>query len=276
MYDAKSMAGFLSQELDKIDNSRAQNMVEELQPYRVEIRYVPGPKMEFADYGSRHPIYYGQHKLFDSEPGSLGICVRSNRVVPMESTDIKDPKVETLAAMAVRDPGYMRDVEHIKRQADLDQVEKTSELRKLRSCWDELSVISLDRGKLIIRGDREILIPNDRRKQLVDQLHTTHLSYQGMMNLARNKFFWPLYWRRNILAARNARPIQYRIKVSSSGSGRTQPPGCWRAKSNKHDILMVKDSGSGLVLGKLTKNQTTEEAFHGVLEWALCVGISHE
>ena len=62
------MAGFLSQELDKIDNSRAQNMVEELQSYSVEARYVPGLKMEFTDYGSRH----GQHKLFDSEPGSLG------------------------------------------------------------------------------------------------------------------------------------------------------------------------------------------------------------
>ena len=93
-------------------------MVEELQSYSVEARYVPGLKMEFTDYGSRHHISYGQHKLFDSEPGSLGNCVRSNRVVPMESTDIKDPKVETFAAMAVRDPGYMRDVEHIERQAD--------------------------------------------------------------------------------------------------------------------------------------------------------------
>ena len=184
MCDTKSMAGFLSQELEKIDNSRAQSMVEELQPYRIEVRYVPGPKMEFADYGSRHPISHGQHKLFDTEPGSLGICVRSNRVVPM---------VETLAVMAVRDPGYMRDVEHIERQADLDQLEKTSELRQLRSCWDQLSVISLDRGKLIVRGDREILKPSYGRKQLVDQLHTTHLSYQGMRYLARNNssiLFW--------------------------------------------------------------------------------------
>ena len=58
-------------------------MVEELQPYRVEVRYVP--------------------------------VSRSNRVVPMESTYIKDPKVETLAVVSVRDTGYMRNVEYIER-----------------------------------------------------------------------------------------------------------------------------------------------------------------
>ena len=164
-------------------------MVEELQPYPVEVRHVPGAKMELLDHGSRHLISYGQHKLFDFEVGSLGVCVRSNRVIPMESTDIKDPKVETLAAMAVRYSAYMRDVDHVERQTELDKVEKASELRQLRANWEDLSVISLDRGKLIIRGDRENLIPKAGRQQLVDQLHATHLSYQGMRNLARNKFF---------------------------------------------------------------------------------------
>ena len=78
--------------------------------------------------------------------------------------------------MAVRDTAYMRDVDHIERQTDIDKVEKASELRQLRACWDDLSVICLDRGKLIIRGDREILIPKEGRQPLVDQLHATHLS----------------------------------------------------------------------------------------------------
>ena len=41
--------------------------------------------LELLDHGSRNPISYGQHKMFEVEPGSLGICQRSNRVVPMES-----------------------------------------------------------------------------------------------------------------------------------------------------------------------------------------------
>ena len=79
--------------------------------------------------------------------------------------------------MVVRDAVYMRDVEHVERQTDIDKLEKGSELRQLRANWDDLSVICLDRGKLIIRGDREILIPKEARQALVDQLHATHLSY---------------------------------------------------------------------------------------------------
>ena len=124
--DAKSMAGFLSQDLYKIDNTRAQNMAEELQPYNLEVRYVPGPRMEFPDHGSRNPISYGQHKLFNTKVGSLGICIRSNRVL---SVDVKDPKLEILAAVAMEDESYLRDIEHIEQQSELDHVENSSELR---------------------------------------------------------------------------------------------------------------------------------------------------
>ena len=137
--DAQSLGGFLSQDLEKIGNSRAQAMVEEMQPYPVEVRHVPGAKMELLDHGSCNPISYGQHKLFDTEVGSLGACVRSNRVIPMESTDIKDPKVETLAAMAVRDDATMRDVDHVRNHSQLENVEKASELGRLEGVECDLT-----------------------------------------------------------------------------------------------------------------------------------------
>ena len=107
----------------------------------------------------------------------------------MDSIDVRDPKVETLAAMATRDPSYQNAIEHVEMQTDPDKIEKTSELRQLRASWDELSVVTRDRGKLIVRGDREILIPQEGRKALVDQLHLTHLSYRKMKSLAKNNFF---------------------------------------------------------------------------------------
>ena len=233
---------------------------------------------------SRNPIPYGQHKLFDTEVGSLGICVHSNRAL---SIDVKDPKVEILAAVAMEDDNYLREIEHIEQQSDLEHVEKSSDLRQLRSCWDELSVVTLERGKLIIRGDKEILIPKESRKELIDQLQLTHLSYQGMRNLARNKFFWP----------------------GMSSSLEKKYPGCKAGKTNSiyhHDkahqvipeglnllapgvqisidfclynnqnILMVKDRVAGLIWGKLTNNQTSDEVFRAVMEWAYHVGIPHE
>ena len=55
----------------------------------------------------------------------------------------------------MEDQGYLRDIEHIEQQSNLDHLEKDSELRQLRSCWEDLSVVSLDNGKLILRGGKE-------------------------------------------------------------------------------------------------------------------------
>ena len=68
--DAEGLGGFLSQDMEKIGNSRAQAMVEEMQVYPIEVVHVPGAKMELLDHGSRNPISYGQHKVFDAEAGS--------------------------------------------------------------------------------------------------------------------------------------------------------------------------------------------------------------
>ena len=50
---------------------------------------MPGKKMEVPDFGSRHPIFFKDHELFETEAGSLGICVLSGRVL---SFDVKEPQ----------------------------------------------------------------------------------------------------------------------------------------------------------------------------------------
>ena len=87
--------------------------------FPIDVVHVPGVKMELLDHGSRYPISIGQHKEFEAEAGTLGICHRSNRVSPMESCDVKDPKVELLAAMALQDEDYRKDVDHVKNQSKL-------------------------------------------------------------------------------------------------------------------------------------------------------------
>ena len=99
--DCEGLARFLAGDMEKITNKRARAMAEEIQIYPLEVIHVPGAKMGLIDHGSRHPISFGQHKQFETEAGDLGICERSNRITPMESSDVKDPKVEILAAMAM-------------------------------------------------------------------------------------------------------------------------------------------------------------------------------
>ena len=44
--------------------------------------------------------------------------------------------------------------------------------------------------KLVIKNSHKILIPKLARKEMLRELHSTHLSVQGMKRLARNKFWW--------------------------------------------------------------------------------------
>ena len=103
--------------------------------------------------------------------GVTCLNTRSNRV---QSTDLKDPKVEIVAGIAVRDNVYQNNVDHTENQDILNLIHKSSELKQLVSDWEKLSVVSLDSGKLILRNN-EIRIPKEARAELVNQLHLTHL-----------------------------------------------------------------------------------------------------
>ena len=78
-------------------------MVEDLKPYNLEVKYVPGSQTEVADYGSRNPALQGSHELFASAPGPPGISMRSCRVM---SLDCMDPKVQLLAKASSQDDLY--------------------------------------------------------------------------------------------------------------------------------------------------------------------------
>ena len=83
------------------------------------------------------------------------------------------------------------DIWYVEKQIDCSHIDKSSELRQLRSCWDDLSVCTLDSGTLIIRNVVEILIPPAACQELFCELHSVHIhiSDVGMRDWPTNKFF---------------------------------------------------------------------------------------
>ena len=130
--------------------------------------------MESPYYGSRFPISHENHELFETYIDSLGIYVRSRRVM---SFDVRDLKIKNLARIDSQDQNYHRDIAYVEQHVDIEHISKESELRQLRSCWDDLRICYLDNdnGKLIIRNGVEILIPKAARQDLVQELHLEFL-----------------------------------------------------------------------------------------------------
>ena len=122
-------------------------------------------------------------------------------------------------------------------------------------------------------------------RESIDQLHLTYLSYQGMRNMARNKFFWSgmsSSLEKKYLGCKACKTdsISHHDKAVIPEGLNLLAPGEQISIDfcvfNNQNILMVKDRVSGLIWGKLTKNQTSDEAFRGVMEWAHRVRIPHE
>ena len=283
--DAKNMGSILAQDLDKISNPREQKMVERLMPYNITVHHVPGKETEVADFGSRHPAQEGSHEMFDTEPGRLGIMVRSRRVM---SLDVVDPKVEILAAMASRDLNYLKMIENIQAETDKKHLPADSELKMLRGCINDLSTHVTETGfSLIVRRGCEILIPREGRQELVNQLHSSHLSTREMINLARGKFFWPSMAKQLAAAYDGCESCKVNSMTKPTKEYNVIPqslsmiaPGeqilldfCQFARKQ---IMVIKDRVSGYFWAKVCKDQTTNSAVGAVVECSHRYGLPHE
>ena len=77
-------------------------------------------------------------------------------------------------------------------QTEHKHLEDNSELKKIGVIIRELGIFECESGlKLVIRNGQEIFIPQMARKEMILEIHSTHMSTEGMKKLARKKFWWP-------------------------------------------------------------------------------------
>ena len=67
-------------------------------------------------------------------------------------------------------------------------IKDTSELKQIEGEFNTLTIYSTSKGDIILRDAQEIVIPKEYGKQIISELHSTHLS---MSNLAKGKCYWP-------------------------------------------------------------------------------------
>ena len=64
-------------------------------------------------------------------------------------------------------------------------------MKKIQGQYNNLSLHKTAEGEIIIRDAQDILIPKNYRQNLIEELHSTHLSDVSMINLAKGKAYWP-------------------------------------------------------------------------------------
>ena len=70
-------------------------------------------------------------------------------------------------------------------------IKKESELKTTQDQYANLSIHKTEDGDIFIRDCQDVFIPKAYRQELVDELHSTHLSDWSMLNMARGHCYWP-------------------------------------------------------------------------------------
>ena len=103
-----------------------------------------------------------------------------------------DPRIGKLAEIGDRDPQYKMLIHHVENQTERKHLEDNSELKQVGVVVKELGIFTCESGlKLVVRNGQELYIPQMARKEMILELHSTHMSTEGMKKLARKKFWWP-------------------------------------------------------------------------------------
>ena len=68
-------------------------------------------------------------------------------------------------------------IHHVEQQSKSKNLEENSELKKLGVVRKELGLFECENGrKLVVRNSQEILIPQQARKEMLMELHSTYMS----------------------------------------------------------------------------------------------------
>ena len=143
------------------------------------------------DFRSRSPRDSYEAISEEEVPVKPRLRVRTVRAEKMK-IDMIDPRVEKLAEVGLADTSYQMMVYHTENETDDKFLEEDSELKKVGIVRKHLGIFECQNGaKLLVRNSQEVVIPQQARKEILMELHSTHMSSEGMKRLARGKLYWP-------------------------------------------------------------------------------------
>ena len=82
-------------------------------------------------------------------------------------------------------------IDAIRNKVPNKAIKESSELKQIQGQYDNLSLYNTSEGDIIIRDAQDILLPKGYRKDMISELHSTHLSDTSMINLAKGKCYLP-------------------------------------------------------------------------------------
>ncbi|XP_014673999.1 PREDICTED: uncharacterized protein K02A2.6-like [Priapulus caudatus] len=155
---------------------RLQTTLVKLQGYDLELKYQPGPTLYLADTLSRAYVP-GDPKL-DSFKKYL------NNVNVLSYLPVSESKLEQIPAATERDLSVLKSIVFEGWPKNKDTV--PGDIKHYFSLRDHFSV----HNRIILKGDRVVIL-NSLKREMMDQLHSSHVGIECCLRRARECLYWP-------------------------------------------------------------------------------------
>ena len=193
---------------------------------------------------------------------------------------IEDTWVKELAKSASADFKYKLMIQHLEVKTEFEHIPKDCEIAEMGTYFKKLSVFTLKDGRcLILRNNKEILVPENERNQMLGLAHAeNHRGHEGMLNQLRGKVWWPCMAKQAHKMVNRCEPcqrlaranIQEEVEISHEKLFNTHPGQTIHVDyfeiNNKNFLIMV-DRLTGYVKCEMTSNKGTDAAISGIKNW---------
>ena len=103
-----------------------------------------------------------------------------------------DPSLIEVFDEAMKDKDYLDVIDKRLTGVEMKDIDKSSNVRKYKSIYDEISLIQDRDGRyLMIYDGNKIVIPKGMRKKILNQLHKSHTSTDLFVETLKTMYYWP-------------------------------------------------------------------------------------
>ena len=215
-------------------------------------------------------------------PTKLSLGVRTVRAEREMIADV-DPRVERLARIGDTDPSYKMLIHHVENRTDIKYVEENSEMRQIGLASKELAIFTCKNGfKLVVRNGVELYIPAMARKEILAELHSTHLATAGMKQQATNTIFWPMIskdlesvYKTKAKSKSNVNSKRVEVRPSTMEIADPGERICTNFSDFRRiSLCIIKNIYYGMLAVYGTKEKTSESAIRCIRTWMHRYGLT--
>ena len=188
--DCKELILMYNKPLEFIKNRRIVKMLLDVTHLNLSFEFIRGIKNATADFRSQEPRLVREACSEDEVPIKLRLGIRTVKAQKLQLEAIK-PRLEKVGELARTDAEYQEMVKHTEQETEDKFLEEGPDLKKMGTGRKHLGVyVDKNGNKLLVKNLEEVLTPQVAREEVLQELHATHLSADGMKRLARGKLHW--------------------------------------------------------------------------------------